>query len=718
MKKFLLFSLLTIIFSFGVQHNNEAIAQEECSVTSASFSEITGWTSSNRFEGNFTNLTISTSGDCSAGLSINLKKVDDRGKHLPAVINKMPAKLVPGPISKKIIAKFKLYEDTCYGYNNESTRGLNWGYDCVTYIEITHKDKVIFSPKNVTGFNADYIRDTKDSIVEMRNQGILLGNCTLDCAYGTQDEKGAHNWIFWGTFDGNGSIGDSNALQSKCKITDEDVSFSGMKNRVITNASPVLKINTKDCIGVKLSVSLMEGSGYIDIEINDDVTRTTIDVIPKDEVVTFLYEAGNEECNILGNPDCQIYLYIQYNGNVYSNEELLTGHIYKYAESETYSSYLDDGILLGDCAYVAPTNQFNFVSNCLAGKSDWTLKGVDGVETSATGSPAQEVAITQKFDRNHPCHNGKSGDEEAYLRDCYELLAPIPGISSTYTDGSGSTRSTGFEVTEDGRQFVKNIGQLQIGDYINTLVRIALGVLIVLSIIMIIIAGVEYMVQESMFGKSAAKSRIANALSGLIVGLSIYLILSTINPQLLEVNFSPPVQELLVIGDGGVEPVDLPSFDIPGNSLCSSFTTINQPGAIRAKKFSVCSTIAPKINNLLKDAKADGIILSAYGARETKKQIELRVKNCGGTAQVYNPKATCKPPTALPGQSMHESGLALDFICVDGNKEGTVNVHEGNTNGTKKEWTRGCYEWIKKNASKYGLKGLKSENWHWSTTGR
>ena len=58
----------------------------------------------------------------------------------------------------------------------------------------------------------------------------------------------------------------------------------------------------------------------------------------------------------------------------------------------------------------------------------------------------------------------------------------------------------------------------------------------------------------------------------------------------------------------------------------------------------------------------------------------------------------CTPPTAKPGTSMHEKGLAIDFeLC-----------------STR---TTTCHTWLAKHAATYGFKNLPSEPWHWSTTG-
>ena len=118
----------------------------------------------------------------------------------------------------------------------------------------------------------------------------------------------------------------------------------------------------------------------------------------------------------------------------------------------------------------------------------------------------------------------------------------------------------------------------------------------------------------------------------------------------------------------------------------------------------VHESIADKLLALLKAASRDGIRLGGGGYRSSQSQINLRRAHCGTSnwAIYSKPSYQCRPPTARPGASMHERGLAVDF---------TQNGRAlwSNTSG---------YRWLKRNASKYGLRNLPSEPWHWSVNGR
>ena len=121
---------------------------------------------------------------------------------------------------------------------------------------------------------------------------------------------------------------------------------------------------------------------------------------------------------------------------------------------------------------------------------------------------------------------------------------------------------------------------------------------------------------------------------------------------------------------------------------------------------TVAGSIAGNVQALLNAAANDGVSLCAVsGWRSPEKQIELRRAHCGSSnyAIYYMPASQCSPPTARPGSSMHERGLAIDFSCNGGGA-----IRYGNS----------CWNWLAAHANDYGLYNLPSEPWHWSTSGR
>ena len=118
----------------------------------------------------------------------------------------------------------------------------------------------------------------------------------------------------------------------------------------------------------------------------------------------------------------------------------------------------------------------------------------------------------------------------------------------------------------------------------------------------------------------------------------------------------------------------------------------------------VHSSIAGSVGGLLSAAANAGYNLGGGGWRSSSGQVSLRRANCGGSDYaIYEmPAGDCSPPTARPGASMHERGLAIDFTC----------------NGALVSSGSSCYQWLASNAPGYGLYNLPSEPWHWSTNGQ
>ena len=114
----------------------------------------------------------------------------------------------------------------------------------------------------------------------------------------------------------------------------------------------------------------------------------------------------------------------------------------------------------------------------------------------------------------------------------------------------------------------------------------------------------------------------------------------------------------------------------------------------------VHESIAGSLENLLAAAESDGIRYGGGGYRDSEDQRRLREANCPDPES--SPASSCSPPTARPGQSMHERGLAIDFTY------GGRIINSRSSPG---------YQWLDRNASRFGLRNLPSEPWHWSTNG-
>ncbi len=152
--------------------------------------------------------------------------------------------------------------------------------------------------------------------------------------------------------------------------------------------------------------------------------------------------------------------------------------------------------------------------------------------------------------------------------------------------------------------------------------------------------------------------------------------------------------------------------------------------------FKVNVQIEDQLDALIAHARVDGLAFGGGAYRTVESQIALRIAHCGGGAvaeteplpegatpedaaaaaeaaeaaaaasrhyAIYEaPAGSCSPPTAIPGQSEHQTGLAIDFT------DGAGNILT---------WGSPHFAWLSANAHLYGLYNLPSEAWHWSTTG-
>jgi hypothetical protein len=83
----------------------------------------------------------------------------------------------------------------------------------------------------------------------------------------------------------------------------------------------------------------------------------------------------------------------------------------------------------------------------------------------------------------------------------------------------------------------------KLGDFLNASFKLGLAVAATLAVIMITIGGLQYMTTDSIYGKTEGRDKIQDAITGLLIALLIWLILFTINPNLLNFDIKIPRPE-------------------------------------------------------------------------------------------------------------------------------------------------------------------------------
>jgi hypothetical protein len=162
-----------------------------------------------------------------------------------------------------------------------------------------------------------------------------------------------------------------------------------------------------------------------------------------------------------------------------------------------------------------------------------------------------------------------------------------------------------------------------------------------------------------------------------------------------------PLDPLTV--DFAVAPVTVPasltSGAVPEPWKTETVQGGTQVELLRTGGITVAESLAQPLSDLLTAAATDGIHLEGWGWRSHQAQIELRRHNCPDVWTAQPP--SCSPPTAIPGTSQHEIGLAIDFHV------GGQTLKAGSPE----------FLWLAEHAVQYGLINLPSEPWHWSTSG-
>ena len=147
-----------------------------------------------------------------------------------------------------------------------------------------------------------------------------------------------------------------------------------------------------------------------------------------------------------------------------------------------------------------------------------------------------------------------------------------------------------------------------------------------------------------------------------------------------------------------------PSTSPPTTTPTTTPPSISSPPLRTVQGITVHADIADRVDAMITAARADGIILGGGGYRSPDSQIATRRANCGTSYYaIYEaPSSYCSPPTARPGTSMHERGLAIDLTS-----SGSL-IRSRSTS---------AFQWLQSNAASYGLYNYPVEPWHWSTTG-
>ncbi len=277
-----------------------------------------------------------------------------------------------------------------------------------------------------------------------------------------------------------------------------------------------ITVHTLNCQGKTIEMSITEHDGNaLDDDISElDNRQYKIGASNLLEINTL---AGETECETTQDPDCIYYLsfYTSSGGldESYDTEDQKTGTL-KY-ECDTFCD------------------------------EDWTIKAYGqgtsgnkwffyGTSLSDKHGPFDTEALCTTAKTTFESTNGKAKSGCATEFVVEETPTPTPVVVS----------SIGQPIGYDGTyNLIEPLGDLKevnkntpLAGYLNILIKLIIGLGAVLAVVMIVIGGVQYMGSDAFGMKSEAKKRIQGAIVGLIIALASYMLLNTINPDLLRID--------------------------------------------------------------------------------------------------------------------------------------------------------------------------------------
>lgn len=122
------------------------------------------------------------------------------------------------------------------------------------------------------------------------------------------------------------------------------------------------------------------------------------------------------------------------------------------------------------------------------------------------------ITLASKEKPNEHCNSAENPTNSPCVQP-YTLLSPLPGLDNTEP----------FYPTDQGA----------LGEYLNIIIKLVIGISAVLAVMMIVMGGIEYMGSELISSKESGKEKIQNALLGLLIAMGAWALLYTINPNLL-----------------------------------------------------------------------------------------------------------------------------------------------------------------------------------------
>lgn len=288
----------------------------------------------------------------------------------------------------------------------------------------------------------------------------------------------------------------------------------------------------------------------------------------------------------------------------------------------------------------------------------YTLNGATQTTQSITTTTSQGTSPTDTpIDTNpavlnptNPIITDQPGEGESY-----KLLAPLPIFGSVFN--------------ASGKSF---------GDYLSIMFTFFVSFAGVLAVVMLIFGGIQYMSTDSLSGTESGRSKMYQAVYGLIIVLASYVILNTVNPNLVKFNFSIQGQSIEIEGDTNDPITSATSFIQTTQNLGISCPQSGGLASIPQIANSFSGKTTYKMGGKGTQIQNNTILLDCSG-------YVNRVLQCagvsfvnGGTSSIFNgaESVTTLTNTTANGVAL-KNGDLLGWTAGGGEKNGHVLIYTG-----------------------------------------
>ena len=236
----------------------------------------------------------------------------------------------------------------------------------------------------------------------------------------------------------------------------------------------------------------------------------------------------------------------------------------------------------------------------------------------------------------------------------YVQLAPIPGTASQPPCGNGVT---------------VNCGGTNLSTYLTGMFKVGIVLAGVLAFFTIVWGGFTYLSTDAITGKEEGKARIGRALGGLVLALASFIILNTINPNLVNLNLNfgkatDPADSLRPGSFNYGEELEraLDYINTDNNATQAQAQALEKSAKQLKEQVANDQTLTPEQKAEM-TKKADALLANAGAFRDYKVTKDLVLKN-QKTGDLYITNMTKK--SSIAEMQNEQNGLQSTVREMDG----------------------------------------------------